>query len=96
MLHEILAPNPKKLSLQDFKMLLETFEKVKKACLPSILKQLHNKHPVRQKIDEAWLRVLGYEGDKTQLLDKLYKSLVKEITILKKMMAEEYSSSLAV
>jgi len=89
MLSEILVPNPKKLSLEDRKKLLNIFKRVKNTHFPSILKQLKDKHHARKLIDKAWLEILGYKGDIDKLLDRLYESLTEEITILKKMMAEK-------
>jgi|Deesub1362B_J571_1020462.scaffolds.fasta_scaffold06979_2 hypothetical protein len=71
------------------KQLLNTFKSLKNVEFPSILSQLKEKHPLRRKIDKIWLEILGYKGNKDQLLDHLYESLAKEIVILKEMMAEK-------
>lgn len=89
MLKELLVPKQDKLDKTDHSKLINVFEQVKSVEFPSILKQLKGKHPLRRLIDETWLNVLGYRGDATQLLDKLYESLAQEIIILKKMMAEK-------
>jgi hypothetical protein len=89
MLEELLVPKPDKLSKSDWSKLINTFEQIKNVEFPSILEQLKERHPSRRLIDETWLKVLGYKGDRTQHLNKLYKSLAEEITILKKMMAEK-------
>lgn len=89
MLKELLVPKQDKLSKPNYSKLINAFEQVKNVEFPSILKQLKDKHPLRRLIDETWLKVLGYKGDTTQLLDKLYESLAEEIIILRKMMAEK-------
>jgi len=89
MLEELLVPNPQKLKKKDYNKLTNTFEQIKSVEFPSILKQLEDKHPPRKLIDRTWLEILGYKGNTEQLLDQLYESLVKEIVILKEMMAEK-------
>jgi hypothetical protein len=88
MFDEILAPNFKKLSDKDKELLKKTYNEVKNVEFPSILDQLKHRHPARKLIDQAWLEILGYRGDKEKLLDELYRSLADEIELLKKMMAE--------
>ncbi|MDW8021191.1 MAG: N-6 DNA methylase [Nitrososphaerota archaeon] len=89
MLEELLVPKPHELSEIKYSELIDVFEQVKNARFPSILKQLKDKNPLRRLIDETCLSVLGYRGNSTQLLDKLYESLANEIIILKKMMSEK-------
>ena len=81
MLDDLLAPNFAKLSDQDLKFLLNTFDRIKDTRFPSVLDQLKNRHPARKLIDKAWLEVLGYTDDVDKLLDKLYSSLAKEIEL---------------
>lgn len=88
MLDEFLVPKYDKISDDECALLVNIFERVKNKKLPSILEQLENKHPVRRLIDEAWLRVLGYKGNASKLLDKLYEALVEEVVTLREMMAE--------
>lgn len=89
MLNEILVPNPQKISSKNYRKLLNVFNQVKNVQFPSILTQLKSKHPIRQKIDVAWLKFLGYKEEIPQLLDRLYDTLSEEILILKRMMAEK-------
>ncbi|MEM2099958.1 MAG: N-6 DNA methylase [Thermoproteota archaeon] len=88
MLDQILAPDFSKITDSETKQLLKIFEAVKKAKFPSILEQLRGKHPVRQTIDKAWLKTLGYKGNYDNLLNKLYNSLASEIELLRTLMAE--------
>ena len=88
MLDKLRVPDFTKLSEGKKKVLLETFDKIKDSEFPSILDQLKQKHPARKLIDQTWLEVLGYQGNKEEILDKLYGSLATEIELLKKMMAE--------
>jgi len=76
--------NPEKLSKNEKELILKTFEDVKDVELPSILEQLKTKHPIRRKIDESILKVLGVEID----LDSLYDRIAQEIELLKSLMSE--------
>lgn len=87
-LEKFYVPDLNKLSKNELKSLLNTFESVKNVEFSSILDQLKHGHPARKLIDRAWLEILGYRGDKEKLLDELYSSLADEIELLKKMMAE--------
>ena len=89
MLEELLVPRFDKLSKSDRNELLDVFEQVKSVEFPSILEQLRSSHPLRRRIDEVWLRILGYSGRVDRLLDGLYRSLAGEILLLKKMMSEK-------
>jgi hypothetical protein len=88
MLSEMLVPKTNKFSDGELKQLLKTFQAVKDIRFPSILDQLRNNNPSRRLIDSAWLEALGYKGDSDKLLDRLYSSLVKEIELLKGILAE--------
>lgn len=88
MLAELLVPDFTKLPDGKRKILLKAFNKIKDSKFPSILEQLKQKYPARKLIDQTWLEALGYKGNKEELLDKLYGSLVSEINLLKKIMAE--------
>ncbi|MHC1571138.1 MAG: hypothetical protein ACXQS9_04715, partial [Methermicoccaceae archaeon] len=81
-------PDPPHLTKRQQKLLLSIFNEVSHEPLPSILEQLKEKHPVRRRIDEAWMQVLGLDVD----LDWLYGSLAKEIELLKEMMREGHHS----
>ena len=87
-LEKFCVPDLNKLSKNELKFLLQTFDSVKNVEFPSILDQLKQKHPARKLIDQTWLDILGYRGNKDELLDRLYSSLATEIKLLKKMMAE--------
>jgi hypothetical protein len=87
-LRKFLAPDLKKLSKDERKFLLETFESLKSVEFPSLLYQLKAKYPPRKTIDTAFLRILGYREDASSLLDRLYESLVREIEVLKSLMRE--------
>jgi type I restriction-modification system DNA methylase subunit len=92
-LKEIKIPPIPNISSKDKRVLLETFEKIKNVKPPSIFEQLKNKFWGRQLIDNTWLKVLGYKGDPTSLLDTLYDLLSSEIELLKIMMAENSTTS---
>ncbi|MHC1597922.1 MAG: Eco57I restriction-modification methylase domain-containing protein, partial [Methermicoccaceae archaeon] len=87
-LKDFKIPDPSKLTKKQQKLLLSIFNEVSTTPLPSILEQLKEKHPVRRRIDEAWMQVLGLDVD----LDWLYGSLAKEIELLKEMMREGHHS----
>ena len=87
-LEGLMVPDLTKLGSVERESLFDDFVAVKRARLPSILSQLKEKHPARRLIDETWLDILGYRGDKTSLLDKLYKTLAEEIELLKRLMTE--------
>ena len=88
-LNEFSVIDPSKLSQSEKKYLFNIFNQVAKQELPSLLDQLRSKHSTRRLIDHAFLKILGYKGDITKFLDRLYESLAEEILILKKMMAEK-------
>ncbi len=83
-LQDFLTINPEKLSENEKGLLLNIFQEVKDVELPSILTQLKDKHPVRKKIDEAFLQILGKNID----LDIIYEKVANEIEVLKKLMSE--------
>lgn len=87
-LEELNVVDITKMSNDDKKLILGTFEKVRNLTLPSILEQLKNMHSARLWIDKAWLRVLGYKGDADFFLAGLYKSVADEIELLKRLMSE--------
>ncbi len=79
-----LVLNPEKLNKNEKELILKIFEEVKDIELPSILEQLKTKHPIRRKIDESILKVLGVEID----LDSLYDRIAQEIELLRSLMSE--------
>jgi len=80
--------DPSSLSENHRKIVLRTFDKVKDVEFPSFLEQLEHTHPLRKKIDETILKILGFkEEDIKDLLDYLYPALAKEIQQLKTLMA---------
>ena len=82
-----LVLNPEKLTEDERKILLNTFEKIQDVSFPSVLEQLRNKFWARVEIDRAILKVLGFNEQETnQLLDYLYPALTKEIEQLKTLM----------
>jgi hypothetical protein len=79
--------NPEKLTEDERKILLNTFEKVQDVSFPSVLEQLRGRFWARVEIDKAILKVLGFnETETNQLLDYLYLALTKEIEQLKTLM----------
>ncbi|MCP8317505.1 MAG: SAM-dependent DNA methyltransferase, partial [archaeon] len=87
-LENFIVPDPTKLPISTKRMLVETFEKIKKIQLPSIIEQLSTSNNTRRTIDMAWLKAFEYKGDMDYLLDGLYKSLSNEIQVLRGIMAE--------
>jgi len=84
---DLLTLHPLKITENQKKMLLKTFEKVKDVEFPAFFKQLKNKFWARVEIDKAILKTLGFsEQETTQLLDYLYPALTKEIEQLKVLM----------
>lgn len=81
-LSKFLTPNLEDLSSEQRSYLLSVYEQVKDTNLPSLMEQLQLKNNARRRIDKAWLKILGYKGDKEELLTRLYLSLAKEITVL--------------
>jgi len=83
-LDEFLFLNTKKLSQEQRKVLLKLFKEIGTIELPSILGQLKQKHPIRQKLDKTFLKIFGYTEDKTNnILSELYPLLIDEIEKLK-------------
>ncbi|MGB9675938.1 MAG: hypothetical protein ACPL0C_01960 [Candidatus Bathyarchaeales archaeon] len=79
--------NPEKLTEDERKILLNTFEKVQDVSFPSVLEQLRGRFWARVEIDRTILKVLGFnETETNQLLDYLYPALTKEIEQLKILM----------
>jgi tRNA1(Val) A37 N6-methylase TrmN6 len=67
--------------------ILRTFEDVKDAILPSFLEQLKQSHPIRRKIDELVLEIIGFEKAKIEVILKdLYPAFANEIEKLKTLM----------
>ncbi|RLF09493.1 MAG: hypothetical protein DRJ98_08050 [Thermoprotei archaeon] len=89
MLDKFMLPSIKGLNKRDLELLLEVFDEVKHHSFPSILKQLKAGYKVRKEIDSVWLKVLGYKDNVDVFLDRLYKSLAKEIEFLKELMREK-------
>jgi hypothetical protein len=84
---DLLTLHPLKLSNNQRKALLQTFEEVKEIAFPSFLKQLKDKFPARVAIDKTVLEVLGFGDDEiNRILDYLYPSLANEIEQLKTLM----------
>ncbi|AFU59198.1 putative N-6 DNA methylase family [Candidatus Nitrososphaera gargensis Ga9.2] len=87
MLAEFSVLDPSKLREAEREELIKVFDEIKKSELPSILEQLKNEHPARQKIDRTILKVLGFNGRQIdEILAYLYPALTKEITRLKSLM----------
>jgi hypothetical protein len=83
-----LTLDPRELTEEQKKALLETFKNVKDVEFPSLLNQLEQGHSARKMIDKTVLRVLGFEEEEIKdLLGYLYPALHKEISRLKKLMA---------
>ena len=87
-MEDLLVPDPSRLSKHQREVILQTFEDVKDLEFPSFLDQLEYGHPARKEIDEAILKILGFEEDEIKkLLDYLYPALHREILRLKELMA---------
>ena len=79
--------NPEKLTEDERKILLDTFEKIQDVSFPCVLEQLRGRFWARVEIDRAILKVLGFNEQETnQILDYLYPALTKEIEQLKTLM----------
>jgi hypothetical protein len=83
-LEDFQIPDPQKLSDDEKRLLVTTFDDVSIEALPSILVQLRDGHPTREKIDRVWMHVLDIKVD----LDWLYDGVSQEIDMLKRMMEE--------
>ena len=89
MFNELLAPDPRKLNNKEREDLLNVFEETRDVEFPSIVEQLEKRHKARKLVDKAWLRILGYKGNVDVTINRLYKSLAKEIKLLKELMKEK-------
>jgi len=85
MINELRVPDTSLINDEESNFLLKVFDEVRYMEFPSILDQLKNKHEARMLIDNAWLKILGYKGNKKALLDKLYNSLTLEMELLRKL-----------
>jgi hypothetical protein len=85
-LKTLLIPDPARLTEEQKNRLLQVFEEVRNTEFPSLVEQLDNAYAVRRKIDSTWLEVLS--ESKPEILTTLYKTLSREIHLLKRMMAE--------
>jgi hypothetical protein len=85
-LETLLVPDLRHLTEEKKNRLLQVFEEVRNVEFPSLLEQLDNAHVMRRKIDAVWLEAL--DEDKPEILPTLYKTLSKEIHLLKRMMEE--------
>jgi hypothetical protein len=86
-IRDSMMPNLKALTSEERKNLISLFDKLKKQEFPSILEQLKNRFPLREEIDKAVLKVLGFGDDEIErLLDYLYPALTNEIEQLKTLM----------
>ena len=85
---DLLVLDPKKLTHEQRRTLLDTFKEVKDSQFPSLLKQLHENFEARRKIDAAVMRILGISDKEVkETLDYLYPALADEIERLKALMA---------
>jgi len=79
--------NPSSLTKSQKQKILKTFEDIKDAEFPSLLKQLRLSHPVRQRIDKLILEIIGFEKTEIEeILHLLYPVLANEIEKLKTLM----------
>jgi hypothetical protein len=86
MMDRLLVPNPKELTENQRKQILEVFEKIKDTPFPSISEQLETGFHARKSIDLLWLKILGYKGPCEELLEKLYASVLNELEIIGRLM----------
>lgn len=71
--------NTKKLSQTQRSELINLFREIGTAELPSILTQLENRYPIRQRLDKAILKILGFDGaEASRVLNQLYPLLAEE------------------
>jgi hypothetical protein len=87
MMERLLVPDPKKLTENERKQILEVFERVKETKFPSISEQLETGFHTRKTIDLLWLKILGYKGPTEKLLERLYDSLLNELEIIGRLMS---------
>lgn len=79
--------DPSKLTKTEKNKLLNVFADLKGRELPSLLEQLTTHNPIRKKIDNGILEVLGFtKKEANELLQFLYPALAKEIQNLKSLM----------
>jgi len=86
-LDNFLIVNPNALSKAEREILLQLFDKISNLEFPSLANQIKEIFPLRRKIDEVFLRVLGFGDDEiNRILDYLYPALANEIQQLKTLM----------
>jgi hypothetical protein len=86
-LSDAAVPDPKSLSPKDRRELILLFDEISKATLPNLLEQLRSGHPIRVKLDEAMLRMVGIPETQIRSMRKqLHSELLAEINALKEMM----------
>ena len=75
-----LMPDLSKLSDSETAGLLKLFGELGKKKFPSLLAQLKSNDPIRQRIDETFLKLLGVKKDEiNQLLQRIYSVLAREL-----------------
>ena len=89
MLNEFKIPNICSFNKKERKLLINTFDEIRNYKFDSILKQLETSDPYRIKMDKIWLRILNYKENIDVFIENLYKSLAKEIRLLKELMKEK-------
>lgn len=88
MIMDFFLLDPDILNENQKKALLNIFDEIRNIEFPSLIEQLERGHPARRKIDNAVLKILGFDEDECdELLDYLYPTFHKEILRLKELMA---------
>jgi hypothetical protein len=79
--------NPNTLSKAEREILLQLFDETSNLEFPSLANQIKEIFPLRRKIDEVFLSILGFGVDEINpILDYLYPALANEIEQLKTLM----------
>jgi hypothetical protein len=67
--------------------LLQLFEEIKDKEFPSLYEQFKEFYPLRVKLDDTFLKVLGFnEEERKEIIEKSYRTIVKEIDAMKEIM----------
>ena len=79
MIDDVMVPDINAMSEKHKRALLEVFEEVRDAELPSIMEQFTNPNHFRETVDSIWLDVLGFKGEKKKFLKRLHSSVLMEL-----------------
>jgi len=83
-----LVLDPNLLSDREKTFLIDLFETIKDAPLPSIIDQLKNRSEFRLKMDKTLLEILGFdEKEIAEFVNIIYPAVINQIEQLKTLMA---------